>query len=177
MTASVRNRLLIMGVLWGLLLAAVPVFVMASPYRLTGFLVAALTCAASSGCIGTLMAGRWAARNAARPGSTGRSALLSGVGTGAVQGLAGGGVAALLFWALMALTISGFTLQNPVELSVLMSPRIFMGSFFVALSAFLYALAGGFLLGPIFGTLVNRAVRTGKSAGGSAGEKEDFIVR
>ena len=68
---------------------------------------------------------------------------------------------AILIWALMALTLSGFTLEDPVELSTLMSPRIFLGSFFVALSVFLYALAGGLLLGPAFGTLVNRAVREG----------------
>jgi hypothetical protein len=81
----------------------------------------------------------------------------------------GGGVAALLFWGLMAVTISGFTLHSPVELSVLMSPRVFMGSFFVALSAFLYAFVGGLLLGPVFGTLVNRAVRSGG--------KENLVVR
>ena len=74
----------------------------------------------------------------------------------------------------MAVTLSGFTLRNPVELSVLMSPRIFLGSFFVALSAFAYALVGGILLGPIFGTLVNRTVRARKNA---AGEKEDLVVR
>ena len=55
-----------------------------------------------------------------------------------------------------------------------MSPRVFLGSFFVALSTFAYALVGGVLLGPIFGTLVNRTVRAGKSA---AGEKEDLVVR
>jgi hypothetical protein len=59
--------------------------------------------------------------------------------------------------ALMALTLSGFTL----ELSTLMSPRVFLGSFFVALSVFLYSVAGGLLLGPAFGTLVNRAVKEG----------------
>ncbi len=35
---------------------------------------------------------------------------------------------------------------------------LLLGSFFVALSVFLYALAGGLLLGPAFGTLVNRTV-------------------
>ncbi len=44
-----------------------------------------------------------------------------------------------------------------------------MGSFFVALSSFLYAFAGGLLLGPVFGTLVNRTIR--------AGGKEDLVVR
>ncbi|MDQ3841358.1 MAG: hypothetical protein M3262_02245 [Actinomycetota bacterium] len=119
--------------------------------------------------------GRAAGR--ARPEGTKRSKVLAGIGTGALQGLVGGGVAALLFWVLMAITASGFTLRNPVDLSVLMSPRVFIGSFFVALSALLYALVCGLLLGPIFGTLVNRAVRVGKDAGGDAGGKENLVVR
>src|SRR5215210_9064786 len=171
MMALTRNRLLVIGVLWGLLLASVPALVMTSPYRLTGFLVAGLVCAALSGCIGTLAAGRRAAKSAERSG------FLAGVGTGAFQGFVGGVIVALLLWALMAVTISGFTLRNPVELSVLMSPRVFMGSFFVALSAFVYTFVGGLLLGPLFGTLVNRAVRPGNDAGGGAGDKEDLIVR
>ncbi len=170
MTAPVRNRLLVIGALWGLLLAAVPALVMMDPYRLTGFLVVALVCAVVSGCVGTLAAGRWAARR------SGRSGFVAGVGTGIAQGLVGGGIAALLLWGLMALTISGFTLRNPVDVSVLMSPRVFIGSFFVALSAFVYALVGGLLLGPVFGTLVNRTVRPGKE-GKSTDEREDLVVR
>jgi hypothetical protein len=149
MTATVRNRLLLLGSAWGVLL------VMTRPYRLTGFLVAALLCAALSGCVGTLVAGR---RAALREGGGG---LLAGLGTGFLQGLVGGTFASLLIWALMALTLSGFTLENPVELSTLMRPRVFLGSFFVALWVFLYAVAGGTLLGPAFGRLVDRAVREG----------------
>lgn len=156
MTAPVRNRLLALGVLWGLLLAAVPALLMTNPYQLTGLLVAGLACATLSGCVGTLAAaGRRAAKDAERSG------LLAGVKIGALQGLVGGGVAALLIWTLMAVTISGFTLRNPVEFSVLMSPRVFTGTFFVALSAFVY-------------TLVNRPVRAGR---GAAGGKEDLVVR
>ena len=76
---------------------------------------------------------------------------------GAVQGIVAGTLAALLFWTVMAVAISGFTLRGPVELSVLMSPRIFLGSFFVAFSAFVYTLVGGLLLGPLSGPLVERA--------------------
>ena len=169
MTSTVRNRLLALGVLWGLPLAAVPALLMTDPYQLTGFLVAGLACAALSGSLGTLVAGRRAVKKGGE-----RSSLLVGVLTGALQGLAGGIVAALLIWALMAITLSGFTLRNPVELSVLMSPRVFLGSFFVALSTFAYALVGGVLLGPIFGTLINRTVRAGKNV---PGEREDLIVR
>ena len=169
MTLTVRNRLLPLGTLWRLLLAAVPALLMTSPYQLTGLLVAGLVCAALSGSLGTLVAGR---RSVKKGG--GRSGLLAGFGAGALQGLVGGVVAALLIWALMAITLSGFTLRNPVELSVLMSPTVFIGSFFVALSAFIYTLVGGLLLSSIFGTLINRAVRAGKNA---TGEKEDLVVR
>ena len=155
MTTTVRNRLLALGALWGLLLAAPPALAMTRPYRLSGFLVAALVCAALSGVVGTLAAGGRAIRKGRNGG------VRAGLGTGLLQGLVGGAFAAALIWALMALTLSGFTLDDPVELSTLMSPRIFLGSFFVALSVFLYALAGGLLLGPAFGTLVNRAVRKG----------------
>lgn len=104
MTSGARNRLLILGAVWGLVLAAVPALVMTDLYRLTAFLVVAL-----------------------------------------------------LFWLAIVLTISGFTLREPVEFPVLMSPRIFLGSFFVALSAFACTLVGGFLLSPLFGPLVERA--------------------
>lgn len=155
MSTSVRNRLITLGILWGILLAIVPALVMARPYQLSGFLIAAVACAAMSGAVGTLAAGR----RAALKGSGRRRAILAGTATGLFQGLVGGAFAALLIWGLMALTLSGFSLDNPVDVSVLMSPRVFLGSFFVSLSVFLYALAGGLLLGPAFGTLVNRAVR------------------
>jgi hypothetical protein len=154
MTATVRNRLLLLGALWGVILATVPALVMTRPYRLSGFLVAALACAALSGCVGTLAAGRRAVKKKS-------DGIMAGFGTGLLQGLVGGAFAAALIWALMAITLSGFTLENPVELSTLMSPRVFLGSFFVALSVFLYSVAGGLLLGPAFGTLVNRAAREG----------------
>jgi hypothetical protein len=176
MTTRAGSRLLVLGTLWGLLLVAVPALLMTNPYRLSSLLVASLVCAELSGCVGTLAAGRRAAR------SGGRSGLLAGIGTGASQGLVGGVVAALLVWGIMAVSISGFTLRNPVELSVLMEPDVFLGSFFVALSVFLYAFVGGVVLGPVFGTLVNRAVRAasvagGKDAGDDVAGKKDLVVR
>lgn len=158
MNAAVRNRLLGFGALWGLCLAAVPAFVMADPLRPDGFLVAAVLCALASGAVGTLAAGR----RAARTEKGGRNTLLGGLGTGLFQGLVGGGVAALLFWGIMAVAISGFA---TADLSSLMRPQVFLGSFFVSLSVFLYTLVGGLLLGPVFGTLVNRAVRAGTEGG------------
>jgi len=175
MTTQVSSRLLALGALWGLVLAVGPTFIMTEPYRLTGLLVAALICAALSGAIGTLVAGRRAVLLAARSGSYRRSKVLSGIRVGAVQGFVGGGIAALLFWALMALSTSGFSLQNPVDISTLMRPQAFLGSFFVALSVFLYAFVGGLLLGPVFGTLLNRIAR--KNAGDGAAKEEDLAVR
>ncbi len=62
MTSTVRNRFLALGTLWGLLLAAVPALLMSSPYQLTGLLLAGLMCAALGGSLGTLVAGRRAAK-------------------------------------------------------------------------------------------------------------------
>jgi len=154
MTATVRNKLLVLGAVWGVLLAALPALVMTR--RPSVFLGAALLVAVLSGCLGTLVAGRRAARR-----KEGRGAVLAGLGTGFLQGLVGGAFAALLIWALTALSISEFSLGSPPDLSMLMSPRVFIGSFFVALSVFLYAVAGGTLLGPAFGALVNRTVDGG----------------
>lgn len=157
MTSTVWKRLILLGALWGVILAALPALVMTRPFRISGFLVVALVCAAVSGAIGTLFAGR---RASVRSGKR-RGAVVAALGTGFFQGLVGGAVAAFLIWALMAVTLSGFTLGSPGGLSVLMSPRVFLGGFFVALSVFLYVLAGGLLLGPAFGMLVNRLVRKG----------------
>lgn len=158
MTTNVRNRLLGIGVVWGLLLTVVPALVMTDPYQLSGFLVAALVCGVVSGVVGTVISGRRAARYV----SSKNNAVLNGVKTGFFQGLVGGSFAALFMWALMAVTLSGFSMANPVDASVLMRPRIFLGSFFVALSVFLYVLVAGPLLGPVFGVLVNRAAAVRK---------------
>lgn len=177
MARHARNRLILLGALWGLALAAPPTLVMAD--RVTGFLAAALASAALSGAVGALIAGRREASRSSAAASAGkgvRSWLLSGARVGAVQGLAGGAAAALLFWVMMAVTISGFTLRDPVAASVLMSPRVFLGSFFVSLSVFVYALVGGIALGPLFGPLVER--NAGRNAGGDVIRgREEPVVR
>ena len=155
MKAPFRNRLLGLGVLWGILLAAVPAIVMAKSF--SWFLAASLVFAAFSGCIGTLAAGQRflvRLRKGAKP-----AGFADSLGIGLFQGLVGGGVAALLFWGLMSVTISGFSPLSPGGLSRLMSPQVFIGSFFVALSVFLYAVVVGVLLGPIFGPLIRRGAR------------------
>ena len=155
MSAIVRNKLLALGALWGVLLAVVPVIVMARGF--SGFLVASVVCAIFSGCVGTLAAGqRLLVR--LKKGAKGEG-LMSSLGVGLFQGFAGGGVAALLFWGLMAVTISGFSPLNPEGLSRLMSPQVFLGSFFVALTVFMYVVVVGILLGPLFGPLIRRNLK------------------
>lgn len=158
MNTTLRNRLLGLGALWGLCLAAVPAFIMANPLRPDGFLVAAVLCALLSGVVGTLVAGR---RATVKTRKAGRNKVMAGFGTGLLQGLVGGSVAALIFWGIMAFVISGFTIGGAADLSSLMRPQVFLGSFFVSLSVFVYALVGGLLLGPVFGTLVNRVAGAG----------------
>lgn len=150
MTATVRNRLILLGSVWGVLLASLPAIVMNSSNRVSGFLVGAVLCAALSGSAGTLAAGRRATARGAGRG------VFAGLVTGLFQGLVGGLFAAFLIWALMAVTLSGFTVSNPTAFADLMQARVLLGSFFVALSAFVYTLVCGVLLGPAFGTLINR---------------------
>ena len=149
MTFARRDRFLILGAVCSLILAVLSALVMTEPYGLSGFLVVALLCAAISGAADTLVDGRRTLRRI-----LGRK---SGA-TAVLMGIVAGVLALLLLSLVMALTISGFTLRDPVQLSVLMSPRIFLVSFFVALSAFVYTSVGGLLFGPLFGPLVERVV-------------------
>jgi hypothetical protein len=168
MDAKVGRRLVVLGTAWGLVLATVPALVMAQPGSTGGFLVAALLCAAVSGCVAALVAGRRVAARRNPPGASEGyargSALLGSVGAGALLGLVGGVVAAVLFWALMTVTLSGLSLDNPVDVSTLMRPQVFLGSFFVALSVFLYVVAAGILVSPASGALVRWAVGAGEKA-------------
>lgn len=157
MSDTARNRLLVLGALWGLVLAALPAFVMAQPFEVSAFLAAAVGGAVVSGVAATLYAGLRASRKK-------RGGVLAGIITGLFQGLVGGVFGAIFIWGLMAVSLSGFTLSN------LMRPSVFIGSFFVALSAFLYALLGGVLLGPVFGVLVNRAAGNEAKTGIEKGE-------
>src|SRR5688500_20338253 len=105
MMTTVSNRLLTIGVLWGVLLAAAPTLVMTRPYRLSGFLVATLVCAGLSGCVGTLAAGRRAARRKES------GWVLAGLGTGFFKGLVSVALSARLIWALLSFNLAGLPLQ------------------------------------------------------------------
>lgn len=158
MIGTVRNRLLrllALGALWALVLAVPPALLMAEGF--SGSLAYVLLSAVLGGCVGALVAGR----RAARVKSGGKGRIRAGFGSGLVVGLFGGAVTAAFVWALMAVQISGYVPGGVVEPAALMGPRAFLGSFFVSLSVFLYALAGGLLLGPLFGTLINRTAKGG----------------
>jgi len=170
MTPSVRNKLALLGAVEGLTLALPAALLMAS--RPSALVLMAVACALVCGAFGALLAGARASRGrgtgsgrarASRGRGTGsgraRAAVVSGLGTGLVQGLYCGLAAAALFWVVMTVVITELSLGRPVEPAVFTQPGVLLGSFFVALSAFAYALVGCLLLGPIFGVLVNRISR------------------
>ena len=104
MTSSIRNRLILTGVLWGLVLAALPAVLAFDRFALSPFLVAAFVCAGLSGAAGAVVAGR-RAMDLVR----GRRGLLAVSGIGAVQGLVSGVLAAFSIWLALSVTISGFS--------------------------------------------------------------------
>ncbi len=127
MITSIHNRVLALGALWGLVLAALP---------------AALSCASLSGAIGTLVAG---SRAVAVPFA--RRGLLAISGVGALQGLVSGTFAALSIWLALATTISEFSAGSSLKiLSLLWRPEIFVES--ATAAVFVYTVAVGILLSP-----------------------------
>lgn len=161
MAPATRNRLLLLGSLWGLVLAVPAALLMAD--GLSGLLVVAVGCALLCGALGTLLAGRRVV-GALSAGRKRRTGVFGGMGTGVMQGLFAGVIAAFLVWVLMSATITGLAPGHLVSPSAFTEPRVLLGSFFVALSAFVYALVGGLLLGPLFGRLIERT--TAKEGGG-----------
>lgn len=120
MNGMVRSRLLLLGAVWGLVLAIVPaVMAFDDPFTISPFLVAALSCAAASGAVGTLIAGCRAA-NSRSSGRTGwYLVLLAGFGTGAAGAVVAGTLAALSIWGAMAVNMSGLSTETPDILMVL----------------------------------------------------------
>ena len=158
MTSSVRNRLLLLGALWGLVLAVLPALLAFDDrFVLSSFLVVAFVCASLSGAVGALVAGR----RAAAPSST-RQGLLAISSVGALQGLVSGTLAALSIWLALAITISGFSAGSPGEiLDLLRRPEIFVESAIAAIAVFAYTLVVGMLLSPVVGAVLCRLVRQG----------------
>ncbi len=155
MTSSVRNRLILPGALWGLVLAAFPAVLAFDRFALSPFLVAAFACAGLSGAAGAVVAGRRAMGLA--PESRG---LIAVSGIGAVQGLVSGVLAAFSIWLALSITISGFSVGSPGEiLDLLRRPEIFIEGAVAAIAILLYTVAVGTLLSPVVGAVICRVVR------------------
>ncbi|MBA4115422.1 MAG: hypothetical protein H0X71_03085 [Rubrobacter sp.] len=154
MTSSVRNRLILPGALWGLVLAALPAVLAFDRFALSPFLVAALACAGLSGAVGAVVAGR---RAMGLPESRGLLAVSS---VGAVQGLVSGVLAAFSIWLALSITISGFSVGSPGEiLDLLRRPEIFIEGAVAAIAILLYTVVAGTLLSPVVGAVICRLVR------------------
>ncbi len=155
MSSSVRNRLIMTGILWGLVLAALPAVLAFDRFALSPFLVAAFACAGLSAAAGAVVAGRCAMRFAS--GSRGLIAVSS---IGALQGLVSGVLAAFSIWLALSITISGFSVGSPGEiLDLLWRPEIFIESAVAAIAVLVYTVVVGTLLSPVVGVVICRLVR------------------
>jgi len=154
MRPGTRNRLLLLGALWGIVLAAVPAALAFDRFSVSPFLISAFLCVALSGAAGALAAGRRAA------------GLERGVlGVGALQGLVTALLAAPSVWMALTATMAGFSTASPLEiLNLFTDPEIFLQSALAALAVFVYYGAVGILAAPLTGTAIVRVVRAGGPA-------------
>jgi hypothetical protein len=150
--------MLFFGGAWGFVLAAVPSLVaFDDPFTVSPFLVAAHVCAAASGAAGFWIAGR----RAVDSGSSGGAG--KALGTGAFQAIVASPVAALSIWLMMAINMSGFSVENAGEVMkfarIFGEPGIWLESSIVALAVFAYAVVVGLLLSPISGITIRLLTR------------------
>lgn len=164
MTKIVRNRLILLGSLWGFVLVLVPAIVaFEDPFTLSPFLISALLCAALSGAAGTVFAGRMATRLPLDEGGL-RTSLLT-LRVGASQGFVTGLLAALSIWLAMTINMSGFSVARPAQLfNLVENPALFQQSFIVAYAVFVYSVIAGLLLAPVAGMLISKLSRTRSEA-------------
>ena len=165
MVSSVRNKLLTLGALWGLLLAIFPAVLAFDRFALSPFLISAFVCAGVSGAIGMLLAGRRAAATLAGRG------LLPAVRIGVLHGLVSAALAAVTIWLALTVTISGFSIVSPAEILALFSrPAIFIEGAIAAIAVFVYTAAVGTVLSPVVGAAIRRIARPEPAARRTAPE-------
>lgn len=164
MIVSVRNQLILLGALWGFVLALAPALVaFEDPFTLSPFLVSAFLRAALSGAAGTVLAGRLAVRLPSGEGWLRK--IMFALPVGALQGLVTGILATLSIWLAMAVNMSGFSVASPARiLRLVESSALFQQSFIVAFAVFVYSLIVAILLSPVSGTLVSWTVRARSAA-------------
>ena len=159
MVSGVRNRLLALGALWGLLLAIFPAGLAFDRFALSPFLISVFICAGFSGAVSMLFAGL---RVAATPAGRG---LFAAVRIGVLQGLISAVLAAVTIWLALTVTISGFSVGSPSEiLDLFRRPAIFVEGAIGAIAVLVYTAAVGTLLSPVVGAAIRRIVRSGSAA-------------
>lgn len=155
MNSNVRNRLILTGILWGLVLAALPAVLAFDRFALSPFLIAAFACAGLSAAAGAVVAGYRAMRFASES-----RGLIAVSGIGAVQGLVSGVLAAFSIWLALSITISGFSVGSPGEiLDLFRRPEILIESAVAAIAVLVYTVVVGALLSPVVGAVICRLVR------------------
>ena len=163
MSTISRNRLILFGASWGLLLALLPAALAFDGFALSPFLLAALLFSALSGAAGALVAGGRASRRA--EGSGRGWAAASGIG--ALQGIVAAALAALSIWLALTVTMTGFSPAAPGRiLGLFGGPGLFLQVALAAAVVFGYAVRVGMLLSPLVGAWVLRLVR-GEGGGAS----------
>jgi hypothetical protein len=159
MGSGVRNKLLALGALWGLLLAIFPAVLAFDRFALSPFLISALICAGFSGAVSMLFTGLRAAATPARRG------LFAAVRIGVLQGLISAVLAALTIWLALTITISGFSVESPSEiLDLYRQPAIFIEGAIAAIAVLVYTVAVGTLFSPVIGATIQRIVRPESAA-------------
>ena len=166
MNASTRNLLTVSGALWGLVMAVIPAEVaFRGPLTLSPFLVSAFLAAALSAAAGTLFAGWMASRKwrgSKKEGWTRR--LLAGTLTGVLQALVTGVLVTLGVWFAITITISGFSVATPGEVSRLVrTPELFLQGWIVGRAVLVYSLVVGLALSPLTGSFIYWLVRREKA--------------
>lgn len=147
MSTIPRNRLVLFGASWGLLLALMPATFAFDGFALSPFLLAALLLAVLAAC----------GRASRRAEGAGRGWGVSGIGV--LQRIVAATIAALTIW--LALTATGFSPAAPGRVLALFGdPGIFLQN---VLAAFV-----GLLLSPLVGSAILRLVR-GEGDGASRG--------
>ena len=159
MVSRVRNRLLALGALWGLLLAIFPAVLAFDRFAISPFLISAFVCAGVSGAIGMLLAGR---RVAATLDGRG---LLPAVRIGVLHGLVSAAFAAVTIWLALTVTIFGFSVGSPSEiLDLFRRPAIVIEGAIAAIAVFVYTATVRTILSPVVGMAIRRIVRPKSAA-------------
>ena len=166
MSFSTRNLLIVVGALWGLVMAVIPAEVgFRGPMTLSPFLVTAFLGAALSAAAGALLAGWVAAKGRGKTAvkEGWMRQVLSGTLVGVLQAAATGVLATLTTWLAITITISGFSVATPGEiLRLVRTPEIFLQGWVLGRAILVYSLVVGLLFSPLTGNFIYWLVKRKK---------------